>query len=105
LLLVGRAVDAASPEMTDAQAEAGAAAWYKGGMPGGATAAATAEAAGALESEEEEVEEKGDPNARSVWSKADLVGSEWKIGILWGESTKPQETWIRFKEDVSGPRA
>ena len=98
-------MDAASPEMTDAQTEAGAAAWYKGGMPGGATAAATAEAAGALESEEEEVEEKGDPNARSVWSKADLVGSEWKIGILWGESTKPQETWIRFKEDVSGPCA
>ena len=35
-----------------------------------------------------------------TWETKDFVGTEWKIAILWEDKTEPQETWIRFLNDV-----
>ena len=67
-----------------------------------ALVAGGAEDGGVEEGEAEE--EAADPYARTEWTEADLVGSEWKMGIMWEfealeKDPKPQETWIRFKAD------
>lgn len=111
-LLKRYAVDtAASSEVSEVQADAGAAVDAEGGIA--ESASPTEESLGAPAKVEEAVgeeataegegaeEEMMESSARTVWTKEELVGSEWKIGIMWEGKSKPQETWIRFKEGVS----
>ena len=45
--------------------------------------------------EEEEAEE---PPPAVRFADADILGSEWKIGILWNDRSKLDVTWVRCKE-------
>ena len=106
-LLKGFAVDAASSELNEVQTGAEEAVRNENSVAETSTLAdespeVLADTNGGAEAlEEVEDEEIVESNARTVWSKEEIVGSEWKIGIMWEGNSKPQETWIRFKEGVS----